>query len=145
MSDITKFAARTARTALAALAVGALAACGSDKAPTGPAAASTSSVTDPEHVIVSDAAAAKGLAETVAKMTTLAADPPAAADGEAVEALWASYEGTVKKNDTQAYLDFEDELGSYRDAAKAGDAAAMRKALASFSATSTTYLQKHPG
>jgi hypothetical protein len=128
------------RALVAALAVTSLVACGSDKD-------SSDAVTTlaPEDVMVSDAVVSKGLANTVAKMTALAADPSHAGDADAVEDLWASYEGTVKSKEAALYLDFEDALGKYRDAAKKADGSTMRTALASFIKTSADYLTKHPG
>ncbi len=100
-----------------------------------------------EYEIVSDAEVATGLAATIASLGTLAADPSTATD-EAIDEVfeeWESYEGTIKQNEVASYLDLEDALASFKDAAEAGDAAKMATAAGAFSTAAATYLTKHPG
>lgn len=100
-----------------------------------------------EYEIVSDAAVATGLASTITTLGTLTADPSTATD-EAVDEVfeeWESYEGTIKQNEVASYLDLEDALASFKDAAEAGDAVKMASATEAFSVASAVYLAKHPG
>lgn len=131
----------------------ALVACGSDddastEATTAPAANDDSdSEAEGEYEIVSDAEVATGLAATITTLGTLAADPTTATD-EAVDEVfeqWESYEGTVKQNEVASYLDLEDALATFKDAAEAGDAAKMTTATGAFSTAAADYLTKHPG
>jgi hypothetical protein len=140
-----------------ALAPLALAACGSDDdsstAATAAAAPSSDESSDDaadeegEYEIVSDAEVATGLADTITTLGTLTADPSTATD-EAVDEVfegWERYEGTIKQNEVASYLDFEDALASFKDAAEAGDAAKMAAATETFSTAAAAYLTAHPG
>ena len=125
-----------------------LAACGGDD-DSGGAPITTSADEDesPENVIVSDQDVATGLAETAAKMTALAAAPESATDEgvQDVYELWEGYEGTVKRNEPDMYLNFEDVLGSFKKGAESGDAVAMQSAITEFGKQTATYLAAHPG
>jgi hypothetical protein len=145
MSRIIRTGGRAAIAALTLVATTALAACGSDDDGGGGSSSATTTVS-PESVIVPDATVTKGLADTIAKMKVLATDVGAAkAQSDDVQNMWYSYEGTIKQNEVQDYLDFEDALGSFRTAAKDGDTTAMDAAVTAFQTTATTYLAKHPG
>jgi hypothetical protein len=153
----------TAGTLAAALALGA---CGADNdsssagagpttvittATTGSSASSAAdgstatSGSSGSYEIVPDADVAKGLGQTVAKMTSLTA-AGGADDGEfeEVHELWESYEGTVKQNEPDDYLTFEEALDSFKTAGKAKDRAKMTEATTKFSTTSASYLAQHP-
>ena len=133
----------------AILALTTLAACGSDddESSDTTVAAATSTSVAPEDVIVSDAEVKSGLDATVTLLETLAATPALADDAALadVEALWFSYEGTVKENDAGAYLDAEDALAQFDQAAKDGDGEVLTAAAAKFKAMAKAYLAKFPG
>lgn len=130
-----------------------LSACGSDDASSADTATSaTEGATEDEdeatdYPIVPDAVVTAGLAGTITALTTMSA-APATATPEALDAVftdWSSYEGTVRENDVNTYLTFEDSLGAFKKAAEAGDQAAMNAALADFTTASSTYLAAYPG
>jgi hypothetical protein len=119
-----------------------VAACGSS----GGNSSSATTTEAPEDKIVPDAQVTADLAATQATMAKLAADPTAATD-QALDDLfngWVGYEGTVKKNEVEMYLSFEDALAAFTKAGKAKDAAAMTAAAATFADTAKAYLAKHP-
>jgi len=62
-----------------------------------------------------------------------------------IEPQWAIIEGTVKANDKDAYLSFEDNFALLEDAAKNGDAAKAAKGAAGVSKSVTDYLARYPG
>lgn len=62
-----------------------------------------------------------------------------------IEPLWAMIEGTVKANDKEAYLGFEDNFALLADAAKSGDGARAAKGSAGVSKAVTDYLARYPG
>ena len=122
-----------------------VAACGSSGGSSGSSTAATTTE-EPEDKIVPDAQVTAGLAATQATMAQLAADPTAATD-QALDAMfdgWVGYEGTVKKNEVEMYLTFEDALAAFTKAGKAKDAAGMTAAAATFADTAKAYLAKHP-
>lgn len=136
-----------------ALAPLALVACGSDEDSSSEATAAAGNEAaegedeEGEYEIVSDAAVATGLATTIGTLGTLTADPSTATD-EAVDEVfeqWETYEGTIKEQEVDSYLSFEDALASFKDAAEAGDAAKMATATEAFSTAAADYLTKHPG
>ena len=119
-----------------------LAACGSS----GGSSQSATTTEAPEDKIVPDAQVTAGLAATQATMAQLIADPTAATD-KALDDMfngWVAYEGTVKKNEVEMYLTFEDALAAFTKAGKAKDAAGMTAAAATFADTAKSYLAKHP-
>ena len=99
------------------------------------------------HAIVPDAAVTQGLAATQQLLTDIesgkTSDKTKALD--AVEASWASYEGTIKQNEVELYLTFEDALAAMQKAVKAGNSADITTAKTKFATTAQTYLAKHPG
>jgi hypothetical protein len=158
---------RLALTLLATVTLGGgiLASCGSDAAPSSTAGTQTSTSTDDTaeaseadeaseegsdeatYEIVSDAQVAAGLGGTAAAMLGFIADP-ASATSVAIDAMysdWFLYEGTIKQNDTTAYLDLEDSLGAFKLAAGSADTAGMTVASTSFAAAAASYLTQHPG
>lgn len=62
-----------------------------------------------------------------------------------IEPIWQQIEGTVKANDPDAYITFEDGFAAIEKAADAGDAAGAQKAAASVHDAVTSYLGKYPG
>jgi hypothetical protein len=149
------FIASPARIGLGLVAIASLAlmsSCGDDDdSAEAPASAET---TDAEaesapgsYEVVSDAAVASGYGEMIATMTQLSADPSSADEAalEGVHATWESFEGTVKQNDSDAYLASEEALDSFLEAGADQDAAAMAAATSKMSETAATYLAAHPG
>jgi hypothetical protein len=111
---------------------------------------STTSTTAPEDHIVSDAEVTSGLAALGTLVAT--ASTQAAGSADAAKATvdqswnqWLEIEGTIKKNDTGAYLDFEDALSDMRIGADEGDAAKIKKGATAVAALSAAYLAKFPG
>ena len=98
------------------------------------------------HEIVPDSQVTQGLAATQQLLADIesgkVADKTRALD--AIEAGWASYEGTIKKNEVDLYLDFEDALAAFQKAVKAGNSADTTTAKTRFAAAAQTYLAKHP-
>ena len=131
----SKRAAALAMTAL--LLFGGVACSGDDK---------DADATEETHAIVPDATVTQGLAATQQLLADIESgkvtDKTKSLD--AVEAGWASYEGTIKQNEVALYLDFEDALAAFQKALKAGNSADITTAKTKFATTAQTYLAKHP-
>jgi iron uptake system EfeUOB component EfeO/EfeM len=146
------FPARTFRTCVAGLALVSLislSACGDDDddASTTVAAASDESLA-PEDIKVAPAVVTAGLTKlpaTIASAIASIGTPEAEAKVEAIEAEWASFEGTVRDTDPDIYLAIEDQLDPVQDQIKAGDTEAATATLATMTNLFTQYLTKHPG
>jgi hypothetical protein len=140
-----------------------LVACGSDDssssdttsaAPGGSGAESEASEEEEEeeegegHEVVPDAEVTAGLAELQTMgAAVVAAAKAGQADSAAVDAMfekWASFEGTIKQNEVDMYLTFEDNLANLRKAVEDGDAVAASTAMDTISETASAYLAKHP-
>jgi hypothetical protein len=139
--------ARTTGPVVALAVVGALGlgACGSDKK----SADSTTTLT-PEDVRADAAAVAAGL-EAI-KTTATAIGTAVAVDitqaktlDTGIEPAWAKIEGTVKANDQDTYLTFEDNFAAISKAIEDGDAAKAKQAATKISAAADTYLSQYPG
>ena len=122
------------------LAGGSLLACGSDSKATEEATVET-------YVTVPDAQVVTGLAGTQQLMDAMTAAPSTASDETitAVSDSWRVYDGNIKVNDAAAYLDAEDALALFANAARDGDAAGMQRAADKFRALAATYTAAHPG
>jgi hypothetical protein len=100
------------------------------------------------HEVVPDAEVTAGLAELQTKgAAVVAAVRAGQADEAAVDAMfekWASFEGTIKQNEVEMYLTFEDNLANLRKAVEDGDADAAGAAMSTISETASAYLAKHP-
>jgi hypothetical protein len=98
------------------------------------------------HEIVADSVVTSGLATTLQLLSDIESgkttDKTKALDD--VETSWASYEGTIKQNEVDMYLAFEDALAGIQKAVKASNTADLTTAKAKFAATAQTYLAKHP-
>ncbi len=131
-----------------ALLLTGLAACSSDKQSTTSSSSSGGTTTVPEDRITTDAEVAAGLKslQTAAKAVVNAGSDTAAAKiaVEALEPIWEPIEGTIKKNDPDAYAQIEEDLALLERAAE-GDAAAASGASDDLSTTAAAYLAKHPG
>jgi len=138
---------RTIRIVLLAAALGLTAvACGSSSG----ASDTSAETTAPEDARTDAAAVATGLADigkTAAEVAAAAAidkDKAVTLD-EKIEPTWAKIEGTIKANDQDAYLAFEDAFATLADAAKAGDAAKAAGATGAIAKAITAYVAKYPG
>lgn len=136
---------RSRRTLVAVVGAAAIAAgCSSSSASSG-----TSKTTKaPEEIVVSDAKVTAGLGA----MKTLFTDAADALDGQAsasefpdkIEHEWSQIEGTVKKNDPDAYLRVEDARSAVDNAIKDKKAAAASTAAQDFSTAADKYLAQYP-
>ena len=133
---------------LAVLAIGGLvAACGDDDDSSSKSGATT---TAPEEKRASDADVAEGLK----KIDTLGQDIHAAIQAgdkdkaaeliDQIEPTWEDIEGTIKANDENLYLQFEDAFAALGLAAKATDATKAQTTAANISGAVAIYLQAHP-
>jgi hypothetical protein len=130
------------------LAVGVLVGAGCSSSSDSKGDSTTTTV--PEDVLVSDAQVASGLAKlgTIAAGAAgeVAADSPEAKSiGDRAENEWKQIEGRIKKNDTSAYLEFEDALSDLRTGASDGDTAKVRRGAAAIALGITSYLKRYPG
>jgi hypothetical protein len=122
-----------------------VAACGSDA---GSSSDEATEATEESHEVVPDSEVTAGLAELgtmgASASAAIAAGSDATSDVDEMFEKWESIEGTIKQNETEMYLDFEDSLANLRNAAKDKDAATAATALKSFTGTTAAYLAKHP-
>ena len=111
--------------------------------------AGTTATTGPDYEIVSDADVKAGLAD-VRKVAagikaTLATDRAAAeAQARAMYDRWFEFEGTVRKNDKNLYLQMEDGLAAIKAGAEQNRADKVDKGLKDLEAGATAYLVKFP-
>jgi hypothetical protein len=130
-------------TALALALVVPLVACGDDKG-------SGESGTAPEERRASAADVAKGLKQiesTASAVADAAGTDKAKAKqlDEQIEPVWESIEGTIKANDANAYLAFEDSFAALGKAADSGDATKAKTAADAVSKGVAGYLAKYAG
>jgi len=102
--------------------------------------------TEETHAVVPDAQVTAGLAATQQLLADIQAgkQPDKTKAFDDVEAGWASYEGTIKQNEVNMYLDFEDALAAFQKAIKANNTADASTAATKFATTAQSYLSKHP-
>lgn len=106
---------------------------------------STTKVTVPEDVIVSDAVVATGMAELKRLAAEATSDPDRAEGaGEDIEDAWKGIEGTVKKNDPDAYLTFEEGIDGLQDAAADGNTAKVQSSADTIASSVDSYRASHP-
>jgi hypothetical protein len=130
-----------------------LSACSSDTKDAGTNPADTmaqSADTSPEDVIVADSVVTAGIAKVddqiALALTQLATDQDQAkASVEAAYQTWYSFEGTVKQNSQDLYLDMEDGMGAVKNGVDQNDAAKAEQGSKDFSAAASKYLQQWPG
>ncbi|MEO7556229.1 MAG: hypothetical protein ABIV94_06455 [Acidimicrobiales bacterium] len=128
-----------------AAALGVAAGCSSDA---NTSAAGSASSPAPEDQRASDTEVAKGLRQidTIARDLAATTDKAKAQQLDSgIEPVWKTIEGTVKANDADAYIAFEDAFALLGTAAADGDQAAAGGASASVTQTVATYLAAHPG
>jgi hypothetical protein len=141
-------------TAVAATMIGlalAASACSNDDTATvTPNQGSTSKSQAPEDVRAPDAQVSAGLKQiqdiTAQAAQSAASDRSKAKDlTEQIEPVWEEIEGTVKANDADAYITFEDSFAALEKAVDSGDASKAQQAATTVATTATAYLQKYPG
>lgn len=113
------------------------------------ATVTTDAAAAPEDVRAPAAEVTTGLRqiETIASAVAAAgADTDAAkAQVEEIEPVWARIEGTVKANDEDAYVSFEDSFALLEKAAEEGDAARSQQGSADVAKAVSAYLAEYPG
>lgn len=118
--------------------------CGSDSTP----GASASATPAPEDVTTSPAAVKTGLTQLVTISAGIQADvsdkTKATAGYASIEPIWSTIEGTVKKNDADAYLALEDAFALLKNAAENGDSTKAASGAGAVKTTVTSYLAKYP-
>lgn len=143
---------RLAGSLLVVLTIGGLvAACGDDDdSGTVGGGGSTTTTTAPEDARASDADVADGLAT----IDGLGKDIAAAVQGgdtagaddlhSQIEPVWERIEGTIKANDEDTYLTFEDAFAALGLAIDGKDAAKASEASTTISTAVAEYLKAHP-
>lgn len=113
-------------------------------------AKSTVTTKAPEDILVPNAEVTTGLNNL--RTLVAQAKTEAAAKASAVEQTvddswnqWLKIEGRIKKNDTGAYLEFEDALSDMRIGAQENEPAKVEKGAQSVDALITSYLADFPG
>jgi hypothetical protein len=110
----------------------------------------TSTTVAPEDILVSNAEVTAGLG----KLGPLVGEAATQATGDTKTAKatvnqswnqWLAIEGRIKKNDTEAYLEFEDALSDMRIGADDENAAKVKKGSTAVVALIAAYLAKFPG
>jgi len=123
-------------------------ACSSDaKSTTSASASSSSAAPEDERASAADVATGlKGIDAIGKAMVAAGTDKlTLQAASDQIEPIWEGIEGTVKANDPDTYLAFEDTFAVLDKAAEDGDAAAAKTGSDKISATVTAYLAKYPG
>lgn len=135
-----------AAVAVLAVAASAVTGCGGGS---DDGAAKGTTTTAPEERIVPDSVVTAGLATLkgqAAEAESLIATDPVAAEKAAAAAqeTWLGFEGTVKKNETDMYLRFEDALSDLNLGAQKGSVEQVKRGAADLRATAGDYLAAHP-
>jgi hypothetical protein len=126
----------------AAVGVGGVA-CSSDKKDEKSEAA-------PEDLRAPASQVAKGLGDIDALVkqisATVGADAKAAKDQvEGIEKLWEPIEGTIRENDKDAYIRFEDDFAAIKMAVDDADATKTSSTAGDVSEAVKAYVAKYPG
>jgi len=127
-----------------------LAACGGDDDDDASSASETSTSVAPEDLRASDADVATGLAEIKSTSAEIAATVEADAEragqlNDTIEPAWEPIEGTIKENDPDAYITFEDNFAVIGDAIDSGDAAQAQQAADAIATAADAYVEQYPG
>jgi hypothetical protein len=108
----------------------------------------TSSSPAPEAVTTSAAAVQTGLKQIVGLAASIKAQIGAGSRAKSLDAgiepIWATVEGTVKKNDSDSYLALEDAFAVLQTAVTAGDASQAAAGYDAVSKAVTAYLARFP-
>lgn len=124
-----------------------LSACGSDEKKSAATTAAADTTLAPEDIHVDAGTVKAGLTQmpaTIAAAIAAIGTPDAKAKLDAIEAGWASFEGTVRDTDTDLYLAIEDQLTPLQRAIEDGDATTATATAATLSGLFTQYLTKYP-
>jgi hypothetical protein len=113
-------------------------------------AKSTTTTLAPEDILVPNAEVTAGLnnLRTLVAQAKTEAASKASTVGQTVDDSWSQWlkiEGRIKKNDTGAYLEFEDALSDMRIGAQEDEPAKVEKGATSVDALITSYLADFPG
>jgi hypothetical protein len=84
------------------------------------------------------------IAKRIASLATTDQGTAKQLDGQ-IEPIWATIEGTVKANDKNAYLSFEDNFAMLEKAVKEANPTLARQGADAVSKAVTDYLAKYPG
>jgi len=95
----------------------------------------------PDSVVT---AGLKELPTTIAAAIAAIGTPDAKAKLAAIEDQWASFEGTVRRNDTELYLAIEDQLTPLQRQIEAGDATTSKTTAQALDALFDQYMAKYP-
>ena len=111
---------------------------------------STSTTRAPEDILVSNAEVTAGLATLQDLVRTAATEAKTDAEAakqtaEQAHEQWEDIEGRIKKNDTAAYLEFEDALSDINVGADDEDIAKVAKGATGVVTAAAAYLAKYPG
>ena len=111
---------------------------------------STSTTVAPEDILVPNAQVTAGLANLRALVAQAKSEASARASTaqQTVDDSWSQWleiEGRIKKNDTGAYLEFEDALSDMRIGAQEDEPGKIEKGATSVDALITSYLTDFPG
>ena len=102
----------------------------------------------PEEVTTSPQAVRVGLQQIksiAAQISAKISDTSAATTlDKGIEPIWSTIEGTVKKNDSDAYLALEDAFALLEDAVSSGDATKAGSGSDAVASTVSAYLAKFP-
>jgi hypothetical protein len=117
---------------------------GSDKADN----TASSSTPEAHRASAAEVTAGLGKINSIAGQVGLAAsaDAKAAKDlNDGIEPAWQAVEGTVRANDKDLYIRFEDDFAALTKAAAAGDGPKAQQASADVADAVKAYLAKFPG
>ena len=138
--------------ALTATLLAGLAGCGSDQeaaVAASPSATSVSQESSPEEHHASAAEVSAGLVQLKTIVAAVAAavgsdKATATAANESIEPFWYAVEGTVKENDPDTYLAFEDNAALLGNAVESDDNAKARTASDAIGGALDAYLARFP-
>jgi hypothetical protein len=129
-------------------------ACSSDDKTTSTQSAIAGSSEDeskaPEEVRAAATEVTAGLMQirdTTARIAQAVGSDKAKAEelNDQIEPVWELVEGTVKANDSDAYITFEDSFAELKKAIENGDSAKAQRAVTTVATTVTAYVGKYPG
>ncbi len=129
--------------AFSVLAVG----CSSDS--DSPSGGATTTAPAPESITTAPSATADGLRQIAVVVAQIVAaggtKEQATSLAEQIEPIWQKIEGTIKANDQNAYLAFEDSFALISTGAAAGDTAKVAQGATGVTTAIADYLAKYPG
>jgi hypothetical protein len=101
-----------------------------------------------QRVSATDVATGLGKIQTLTNQIALAvsADAKAAQEqAKGIEELWEPIEGTIRANDKDSYIRFEDDFAALEKAAEGADSAKAQSTSADVAEAVKAYLAKYPG